>query len=68
MHKDRVVTREGIHEAEQPIPRGRVDQCMDAWESESVFLTGLVEVGEVRAHPSFPVGLLHQYYIANHSR
>ena len=30
---------------------------------EVVFRTSFVEVGEIHAHPLFPVGFLHQYYI-----
>ena len=59
-----VLTRKGIHEAEQPVPGGRVNQRVDAGERKTIFWTGLVEVGEVHAHPPFPVGLLHQHYIS----
>jgi hypothetical protein len=34
-----------------------------SWEGEAIFRTGLVEVGEVHAHPPFFVGLLHQDHV-----
>ena len=63
MHKNLIVTRESIHEVEQPIPGGRVDQRVDAWEREAIFWRSFVEVGEVHIHPLYPVGYLHQNYI-----
>jgi hypothetical protein len=63
MHEDLVVARKGIHETKQLIPRGGVNQCINAWEREAVFGTGFVEVGKVHAHPSFTVGFLYQDYI-----
>ena len=59
MHEDLVVARKCIHKAEQLVPGGRVNQCIDAWEKEAVFWIGLVEVDEVHTHPP----LLHQDHI-----
>jgi hypothetical protein len=59
MHEDLIVAREGIHETEQLIFRGRVYQCIDTRERKAVFRTGFVEVSEVYTHPPFAVGFLH---------
>jgi hypothetical protein len=63
VHEDLVVARKCIHKVEQLVPGGRVDQCIDAWEREAVFWTGLVEVSEVYKYPPLFVGFLHHDYI-----
>jgi hypothetical protein len=63
MHENLVVARKCVHKAEQLVPKGRVDQCIDAWEREAIFWTSFVGVGEVHAHSPLSIRLLHQDHI-----
>jgi len=59
MHLDLIVSRVGIHEAEEFMTRCCVDHLVYAGWREAVFGTSPVEVREVDADSSLPI-LLYQ--------
>ena len=66
LHKlDLVVTREGVHEAQQLVPNCQIYKEVDLWEEVAVLWTSFVQVGEVHTHPSLPIYLLNYYYISH---
>ena len=44
MYLDLVISRVGVHEAEQFMTRCRIHQLNNPWQGEAVFGTGLIEV------------------------
>ena len=63
MHPNLVVTREGVHKAQQLMPSCRVYQYVDSWERAAILRACFVKVGKIYAHPPLPASFLNHYYV-----
>ena len=58
-HLDLVVARETIHEGEEPIGSGIIDQGINVWQWKVILGAGLVQIPAINAHACFPIFLKH---------
>jgi hypothetical protein len=64
VHPDLIITREGIHEAQEVVARSGVHQEINSWEREAVLRASLIEVGKVYAHPPLTRRFLDHDYVS----
>ena len=60
MHRDLVISRISIHEAEKLVSRGPIHELINSWEWEAVLWASFVEVSEVDTGSQLAIGLLDQ--------
>ena len=59
-HFDLIIAGESIHEGEEHVGSGIIDQCIDIWQWEIFLGVDLVQNSIINAHVYFPIFLRHR--------
>ena len=64
-HFDLIVAGEVVHEGEEPISSGIIDQGIDVWQWKIILGIGPVQMSIINAHVHFPIFFRHGNNVGN---
>ena len=64
-HLDLIITQEPVHEGEEHVGRGVINQGVDVWQRKIIFWVGLIQISIIDAHAYFPIFFGHEDNVGN---
>ena len=64
-HRDLVTTWESVHEGEEPVGSGIINQGIDVWQRKIILGAGPVQIPIINAHTHFPIVVRHGNDVSN---